>query len=126
MSPFITARGIAIAFPMALSKAAPLCQNPLAYALDLVKKAKDQMGAEKVSSLTDLMVLKGRSGIGLKGTALQGRQLMWGSMKWIVGGGGPTYGWLAGIYLLLASTDVLGTVKEKMELWCQFSCQTMS
>ncbi|KAK7367120.1 hypothetical protein VNO80_09129 [Phaseolus coccineus] len=94
MSPFITGHGNAIAFPMALSKAAPLCQNPLAYALDLVKKAKDQMGAEKVSSLADLMVLKGRLMCRTEGNYLTGETTHVGFYE-VDFGWGRSYIWMA-------------------------------
>lgn len=52
--------GNAFAFPTALSKAGLLCQNPLGYALDLIKKTKAKMNEEYIKSVADFMVLKGR------------------------------------------------------------------
>lgn len=52
--------GNAFAFPVALSAAGKLCQNPLGYALALVKKAKADVTEEYMKSLADLMVKRGR------------------------------------------------------------------
>ncbi|XP_015899457.1 benzyl alcohol O-benzoyltransferase [Ziziphus jujuba] len=52
--------GNGFAFPVALTNAGKLCQKPLGYALELVKKAKDDVTEEYMKSLADLMVIKGR------------------------------------------------------------------
>ncbi|KAL2925136.1 Benzyl alcohol O-benzoyltransferase [Bienertia sinuspersici] len=52
--------GNAFAFPVALSTASKLTNNPLTYALQLVKKAKSDVSQEYMRSVADLMVLKGR------------------------------------------------------------------
>ncbi|KAM1784455.1 hypothetical protein ACFX12_037466 [Malus domestica] len=52
--------GNAFAFPAAVSKAEPLCKNPLGYALELVKKAKATMNEEYLRSVADLLVLRWR------------------------------------------------------------------
>lgn len=52
--------GNAFAFPVAVTRADKLCQNPLGYALELVKKAKADVTEEYMRSLADLMVLRGR------------------------------------------------------------------
>ncbi|XP_028800205.1 benzyl alcohol O-benzoyltransferase [Neltuma alba] len=52
--------GNAFAFPVAVTTARKLCQNPLGYALELVKKAKGDVTKEYMHSLADLMVIKGR------------------------------------------------------------------
>ncbi|WOL16636.1 hypothetical protein Cni_G25424 [Canna indica] len=52
--------GNAFAFPVAVSTAGKLCQNPIGYALDLVKKAKSDVTDEYMKSVADLMVLRGR------------------------------------------------------------------
>lgn len=52
--------GNAFAFPVALTTAGKLYQKPLEYALELVKKAKDDVTEEYMKSLADLMVIKGR------------------------------------------------------------------
>ncbi|KAF8038427.1 hypothetical protein BT93_B1080 [Corymbia citriodora subsp. variegata] len=53
--------GNAYAFPAAVTSAGKLCQNPLGYALELVKKAKAQVTEEYMRSLADLLVIRGRS-----------------------------------------------------------------
>ncbi|KAK6926216.1 hypothetical protein RJ641_007935 [Dillenia turbinata] len=52
--------GNAFALPVAVSGAGKLCQNPIGYALELVKKAKNDVTSEYMQSVADLMVLKGR------------------------------------------------------------------
>ncbi|MBH0219774.1 hypothetical protein GH793_16470, partial [Listeria monocytogenes] len=52
--------GNAFAFPAAISAAQRLCESPLGYALELVKKAKNDVTEEYMRSLADLMLIKGR------------------------------------------------------------------
>lgn len=52
--------GNAFAFPVAISTASNLSNNPIGYALDLIKKTKADVTQEYMKSLADLMVLKGR------------------------------------------------------------------
>ncbi|KAF5198839.1 Benzyl alcohol o-benzoyltransferase [Thalictrum thalictroides] len=52
--------GNAFGFPVARSTAGKLCQNPLGYALELVKKAKADGTEEFMRSTADLLVEKGR------------------------------------------------------------------
>ncbi|XP_042493094.1 benzyl alcohol O-benzoyltransferase-like [Macadamia integrifolia] len=52
--------GNVLAFTTAISTAAELCQNPLSYALELVKKAKSEATEEFMRSQTNLLVMKGR------------------------------------------------------------------
>ncbi|XP_009803457.1 benzyl alcohol O-benzoyltransferase-like isoform X2 [Nicotiana tabacum] len=52
--------GNAFVFPVAVTTAAKLSKNPLAYALELVKKTKTDVTEEYMKSVADLMVLKGR------------------------------------------------------------------
>ncbi|KAK6243676.1 hypothetical protein QUC31_010085 [Theobroma cacao] len=52
--------GNAFAFPVAVAKAGKLRQNPLGYALELVKQAKADVTEEYMKSLADLMVIRGR------------------------------------------------------------------
>ncbi|GAU48000.1 hypothetical protein TSUD_404770 [Trifolium subterraneum] len=52
--------GNALAFPVAITTARKLIENPLAYALSLVKKAKANVTKEYMHSVADLMVIKGR------------------------------------------------------------------
>ncbi|KAJ6416143.1 hypothetical protein OIU84_004862 [Salix udensis] len=52
--------GNAFALPTAISEAGILCQSPLGYALELVRRLKTQMNEEYLKSVADLMVLNGR------------------------------------------------------------------
>ncbi|XP_043697757.1 uncharacterized protein LOC122648611 [Telopea speciosissima] len=52
--------GNVLASPVALSTAANLCQNPLGYALEVLKKAKDEVTEEYMRSLANFLVMKGR------------------------------------------------------------------
>ncbi|KAK1411859.1 hypothetical protein QVD17_32662 [Tagetes erecta] len=52
--------GNCIVIPCAISTAEDLCNKPLGYALELVKKAKDSVTEEYVRSTADLMSIKGR------------------------------------------------------------------
>ncbi|KAI9196473.1 hypothetical protein LWI28_024277 [Acer negundo] len=50
--------GNAFANPTVCSKAYLLCENPLEYAAELVKKVKTKMSEEYIRSLADLMVIR--------------------------------------------------------------------
>ncbi|KAJ4847762.1 hypothetical protein Tsubulata_038023, partial [Turnera subulata] len=52
--------GNAIVCPVALAAASDLTQNPLGYALELVKMAKAQLSRDYFSSVASLMATKGR------------------------------------------------------------------
>ncbi|KAI3911859.1 hypothetical protein MKW92_047638 [Papaver armeniacum] len=52
--------GNAVAYPVATSTTEKLIQNPLGYALELVKKAKDEVNEEYIRSTADLISIKGR------------------------------------------------------------------
>ncbi|XP_049349750.1 methanol O-anthraniloyltransferase-like [Solanum verrucosum] len=52
--------GNAFVTPSAVSKAGLLCSNPLTYAVELIKKVKDNINEEYIKSVIDLMVIKGR------------------------------------------------------------------
>lgn len=52
--------GNAIALPAAITTVGKLIENPLTYALDLVKKAKANVTEEYMRSMADLLVIKGR------------------------------------------------------------------
>lgn len=62
--------GNAFAFPVAISEAGKLCQNPLGYAVELVKKAKGEVTQEYIQSVADMMVLRGRPHFAVVGTYL--------------------------------------------------------
>lgn len=52
--------GNVFAFSVALTTAGKLCENPLGYALELVRKAKNNVDEDYMRSVADLMVLRGR------------------------------------------------------------------
>ncbi|KAM3730425.1 hypothetical protein ACB098_12G086700 [Castanea mollissima] len=52
--------GNACAFYVALTTAGKLCKNPLGYAVELLKKAKNNVTEEYLRSVIDLMIIKGR------------------------------------------------------------------
>ncbi|KAK6127440.1 hypothetical protein DH2020_038829 [Rehmannia glutinosa] len=52
--------GNAFAFPVAISTAEKLSENPLGYALDLIRKTKSEVTEEYMKSVADLMVIRGR------------------------------------------------------------------
>ncbi|XP_049349749.1 methanol O-anthraniloyltransferase-like [Solanum verrucosum] len=52
--------GNAFVTPAVVAKAGLLCSNPLTYAVELVKKVKNQINEEYIRSFTDLIVIKGR------------------------------------------------------------------
>lgn len=57
--------GNAIAYPVAITTAAELCNNPLEFAAELVRKAKASVTEEYMHSVADLMVLRGRPPVSL-------------------------------------------------------------
>ncbi|XWS64976.1 hypothetical protein CRYUN_Cryun05aG0050600 [Craigia yunnanensis] len=52
--------GNALGYPAALTTAGKLCQNPLGYAIELVKQAKAKVTEGYMKAMTDLMVIRGR------------------------------------------------------------------
>ncbi|XP_073289067.1 benzyl alcohol O-benzoyltransferase-like [Primulina huaijiensis] len=52
--------GNAFAFPVAVSTAENITENPLSYALELVMKTKSDVTEEYMKSVADLMVIRGR------------------------------------------------------------------
>ncbi|GAU47999.1 hypothetical protein TSUD_404760 [Trifolium subterraneum] len=52
--------GNTFVFPVAVTTALKLIENPLGYALELVKKAKAEVTQEYIHSMADLMVIKDR------------------------------------------------------------------
>jgi len=52
--------GNAFAFPVAVATAGDLAARPLGFAVELVKRAKGEVGVEYMRSVADLMVLRGR------------------------------------------------------------------
>ncbi|XP_038902687.1 benzyl alcohol O-benzoyltransferase-like [Benincasa hispida] len=52
--------GNALVVPAAVTTAAKLCENPLGYAVELIRKAKAKATQEYIKSMTDLIVIRGR------------------------------------------------------------------
>ncbi|XVE90363.1 hypothetical protein DITRI_Ditri20bG0071600 [Diplodiscus trichospermus] len=55
--------GNALGYPAAQTTAGKLCQNPLEYAIELVKEAKAKVTEEYMKSAADLMVIRGRPNV---------------------------------------------------------------
>ncbi|KAK1589028.1 hypothetical protein Q3G72_029732 [Acer saccharum] len=88
--------GNAFAYPAVCSKAHLLCENPLEYAVELVKEAKAKMSEEYIRSLADLMVIRGRPGPIFKGNMVVSDNSRIGFEEINFGWGKPVYGGLAG------------------------------
>ncbi|AES61291.1 putative benzyl alcohol O-benzoyltransferase [Medicago truncatula] len=52
--------GNCFAFPAAVATAAEICENPLGFSVELIKKASGEVSEEYMHSVADLMVTKGR------------------------------------------------------------------
>ncbi|KAL1313093.1 hypothetical protein HN51_039664 [Arachis hypogaea] len=52
--------GNVFAYPAAVTTVRKLCENPFGYAVELIKKAKDEVTEEYMHSVADLLVTKGR------------------------------------------------------------------
>ncbi|KAH7560716.1 hypothetical protein JRO89_XS10G0081000 [Xanthoceras sorbifolium] len=59
--------GNAFAYPAVCTKAHILCENPLGYAVELVKETKAKMSEEYIRSMADLLVIRGRPRLIFKG-----------------------------------------------------------
>ncbi|KAK4364800.1 hypothetical protein RND71_016158 [Anisodus tanguticus] len=105
MTYFVTARGRfkdlkiphgyygnTFASPAAVSKAGILSTYSLTYALELIKKAKNQVNEEYFRSMLDLMVIKGRPGITRSGNFGISNIAHIGFDKVDFGWGEPIYG----------------------------------
>ncbi|XVF42784.1 hypothetical protein PTKIN_Ptkin01aG0392700 [Pterospermum kingtungense] len=60
--------GNALAYPAALTTAGKICQNPLEYAIELVKQAKKKVTEEYMKSTADLLVIRGRPNVNTVGS----------------------------------------------------------
>ncbi|XP_076950010.1 benzyl alcohol O-benzoyltransferase-like [Bidens hawaiensis] len=84
--------GNVVAFPVAISTARDLCNKPLGYALELVKKAKLDATKSRIGSVRDLIAFKGR----LHFTSVRGYNISdltrAGFDKVDLGWGKPVYG----------------------------------
>jgi hypothetical protein len=52
--------GNGFVYPAAVTTSEKLCENPLSYALELVKKAKNEVTEEYMRSVADMLVIRGR------------------------------------------------------------------
>ncbi|KAK7270800.1 hypothetical protein RJT34_26231 [Clitoria ternatea] len=83
--------GNAFVFPAAVSTVGKLLGSPLGYALELVKKAKNEASEEFVHSVADLMVTKGRPCFTLSGSFMVSDLTKSGFTD-------VNYGWGEGLY----------------------------
>jgi len=84
--------GNALANSVVLTTAGKLIENPLAYALNLVKKAKANVTQEYMHSLADLMVIKSRPHFNVVRSYLVSDVTRGGFEKVDYGWGKPVYG----------------------------------
>uniref|UniRef100_F6HJ36 Methanol O-anthraniloyltransferase n=1 Tax=Vitis vinifera TaxID=29760 RepID=F6HJ36_VITVI len=87
--------GNAFANPAVVTKAGELCNNPLGYAVNLVKKAKAEMSEEYIRSVANFMVIKGRPSYTRTGNFIISDNTRVGFQEIDFGWGKPLYGGLA-------------------------------
>ncbi|TYH45485.1 hypothetical protein ES332_D11G268300v1 [Gossypium tomentosum] len=87
--------GNAVVFPAAITTARKLSQNPLGYAVKLVKQAKERVSGEYVKSVADLMVMKGRPHYPMAGSCVVTDVTRAGFEEVDFGWGKAVYGGLA-------------------------------
>ncbi|XP_057453911.1 benzyl alcohol O-benzoyltransferase-like isoform X3 [Lotus japonicus] len=87
--------GNAFAISPAITTAGKLCENPLGYAVDLVRKAKANITREYMHSLADLMAIKGRPHFSMEKSFLVSDLKLAGFRRVDFGWGNAIYGGLA-------------------------------
>ncbi|KAL5764639.1 hypothetical protein ACOSQ2_017233 [Xanthoceras sorbifolium] len=113
--------GNAFAYPAVCTKAHILCENPLGYAVELVKEAKAKMSEEYIRSLADLMVIRGRPKPIFKGNfgVSDNSRIGFGEVDF--GWGKPVYGGVAGatsfisFYVKYQKSD--GEIGKLVPIW---------
>lgn len=108
--------GNASAFPSAVSTVQPLCENPLGYAVELVKKATSGMSEEYIRSVADLLVIKGRPKFSITGSFIVGDTTRCGYGQVDLGWGKPIFAGVAksvnliNVYVQLKNKEKDGTL----------------
>jgi hypothetical protein len=108
--------GNASAFPSTVSTVKLLCENPLGYAVELVKKATSRMSEEYIRSVADLMVIKGRPKFSITGNFIVGDTTRSGYGQVDFGWGKPTFAGVAksvnliNVYVQLKNKEKDGTL----------------
>lgn len=87
--------GNAFVFPAAVTTVGKLCGHPLGYALELVKKAKNEASEEYVHSVVDLMAINGRPCFTRAGSFMVSDLTKAGFRDVNIGWGKAVYGGLA-------------------------------
>ncbi|RDX96302.1 13-hydroxylupanine O-tigloyltransferase, partial [Mucuna pruriens] len=87
--------GNAFVFPAAVTTVRELLSRPLGYALELVKKARDEANEEYVHSVADLMAIKGRPCFTMLGSFMVSDLTKSGLTDINYGWGRPLYSGLA-------------------------------
>ncbi|KAF7849186.1 hypothetical protein BT93_L1144 [Corymbia citriodora subsp. variegata] len=85
-----------------LSKAGHLCNSPLGYAVELVKKAKEMVSEEYVRSSVDVLVIKGRPKYTTVWNYVVGDATKVGFEEADFGWGKPVHGSVAGAFPLVS------------------------